>query len=187
MNTFAYCARQFEEATRKAAGVNPLLSPPLTSRDGEILLGWMAWARFVYFDLHGFPGGTCWLGDDHVAAIRADQLAEADLSETVVFAANCHLADRESVMMDALLEAGATYVVAGEGPNQGPTAGRLYGAPLLGLWFRRIVAFGMEPLLALTWAKKVVRVDEVLVGGQAAAADVDAMGFRAYVRNEGRA
>jgi hypothetical protein len=210
VKVFACCARAFEEATRRAAGVEPLTSPPLTREDAEVLLRWMAWAEFVYVDLHGAAGGTCWLGDGHVAAVAASQLAagprlaaatqlravsphdgetagrEGWLGGTVVFAANCHLGDRDSPMMDALLDAGARYVVAGEGPNAGPKAGRLYGAPLLGLWFRRLVGVGVGPLRALGWAKQVVRVDEVLVGGEVAAANVDAVGFRVYVRT-GRA
>lgn len=193
MRVFALCAAGFEEATRRAAGVEPLLSPPVSREDAEVVVGWMAWAEFVYLDLHGAPGGTCWLGDEHVAALCAGDLRPAGmetcptspgpLKGTMVFAANCHLGDRDSPMMDALLGAGARYVIAGEGPNAGPPGGRLYGAPLLGLWFRRMLRLGVRPLLALRWAKRVVRLDELVVGGEVEAANVDAVGFRAYVRS----
>jgi len=180
MKVFAYCALEFEEVTRRAAGVEPLTCPPVTANsfDPHQLEG----RDLVYFDLHGAPGGTCWLGYEWVVALCNRDLAGIDLSGVTVFAANCNLANSDSPMMDALLEAGARYVIAGEGPNEGPSAGRLYGTPLLGLWLRRFMLMGFEPLRALRLAKAFVSVD-TLVGGDVARAAEDTLAFRAYVRN----
>lgn len=179
MRVFAYCCASFEDITRKAAGVVPLISPPTSvynlspltlSRDYDLL----------YFDLHGLPGEACWLGDDRTLAMTATELRKANLTGAIVFATNCYLADDNSPMLDALLDAGARYVIGGDGKNQ---AGEktMFGASLLGLWFRRLLAWRIPPLHALTWAKKRVEWDLVDKASKRMAAK-DTLGFRAYYR-----
>ena len=172
MRTFACCAASFAEATQKAAGVRPVTSPPL--RAGMFDARWLEGWDFLYFDLHGQPGQPFWMGDDGIIALTAELVQEANLGGAVVFAASCYLGDEDSPMLEALLEAGASYVVGGEGPN---LAGQrsVMGASLLGLWFRRWLAIGLGPVTALQLAKARVQWRR----GKAAR---DAEAFRAYVR-----
>jgi len=92
----------------------------------------------------------------------------------VVFAVNCHVGDQTSPMLEALLAAGAAYVISGEGPNYGPPGGPLYGAPLLGLWLRRCLSMGMGVPTALRAAKRFAALRG---GGQYVVEDV--MAFEA--------
>ena len=156
-----------------AAGVEPLVCPP-TSAD-RFDPAWLEGYDLLYFDLHGRPYTRFWLGDSGVLALTAMQVRQADLGGAVVFAVNCHLADDESPMMEALLDAGARYVVGGQGKNY---AGQSFiqGAAMLGMWMRRLMALGLGPLGALTWAKRRVRVSAT---GQKA----DALAFRAFYRD----
>lgn len=172
IRVFAYCAQSFAEATRKAAGVEPLTCPPI-SAERFPPLGLQGY-DFLYLDLHGSPGEPFWRGDDRICALTATQVLSNDLRGCVVFAANCYLADGDSPMMDALLDAGARYVIGGAGENWGPTRGWLFGAPLLGLWLRRWLAIGLSPLRALGLAKRAVRMRGVAVE--------DTLAFRAYYR-----
>jgi len=146
----------------------------------------------LYFDLHGWPGGPVWLGQSKPGAVErrnvaltVEQLADIVLYGTVVFAATCHLADDESPMLDALLDAGARYVIGGEGVNWNGMHNPI-GAGLLGQWFRRGMQMGIEPLRALALAKQRVRLSLMryrVCGMEAqATAARDALAFRAYER-----
>jgi hypothetical protein len=178
MRVFAYCAASFEEATRKAAGVQPLTCPPVSA--GSFDPAWLEGDRkgrpydLLYFDLHGTPGSVSWRGDDRIEALTALQISRARLGEPVVFATNCFLADERSPMMEALLDAGARLVIAGDGENWGPRGRSLYGAPLLGMWLRRWMQVRVSPLRALALAKRSVRLRGVAVE--------DTLAFRAYYR-----
>jgi len=110
----------------------------------------------LYFDLHGRPGAGFWHGDDGIVALTAEQVRSVDLGGAVVFALNCYLADSCSPMMDSLLDAGASYVIGGDGQNWAGTSSALYGASLLGLWFRRLFMIGVPPLKALAVAKRAI-------------------------------
>jgi len=166
--------------TRKAAGVNPLTSPPFTARNIHSTFQKLTGCDLLYFDLHGQPGEACWLGDDHTIALSAAQLREVNLTGSIVFALGCYLADQDSPMLDALLDAGARYVVGGAGENW---AGRrsLFGASLLGLWFRRLLAWRVPPLTALALAKKRVKWGMMDKASKRLAAK-DTLQFRAYYR-----
>jgi hypothetical protein len=183
MRVFAYCCASFAEATRRAAGVRPLLSPPFSagSFDPRRLEG----HDLLYFDLHGEPGQDYWLGDQGVIALLASQVLEVDLQGAVVFATNCYLADEGSPMMDALLAAGARYVIGGEGQNWANTK-RPTGAALLGKRLRQLMLSGVEPLKALAIAKRWLvagtRAREVLGKEHEVMADKDTLAFRAYTR-----
>ena len=190
MRTFAYCCASFAEATRRAAGVEPLLSPPLSIAtfkpewlNGEPFTG-RPW-DLLYFDLHGQPSETFWRGDGGTIALTADQIRETYLGGAVVFGTNCYLGDLDSPMLKALFDAGAKYVIGGEGQNWASVK-RASGATLLGQRFRQILASGASPLKALALAKLWVRWDLRKHTRKGSAreilADKDTLAFRAYYR-----
>lgn len=179
MRVLAYCDAGFERATRQAAGVTPLTCPPVTAAtlDATVLQGY----ELLYFDLHGDPGKSWWYGlinhgmvSERITALHADQVSGLDLHGTVVFAATCHAGDPDNPMARAFMDAGAR-VIAGEGENYGPPGGRLYGAPLLGLWVRRGLELGWSITAALRLAKAMARM-----AGKAAK---DAVGFQLLMRD----
>lgn len=185
MDVFAYCCESFREATRRAAGVEPVTCPPASVEDFEP--GWLENRDLLYFDLHGAPGEGFWCGDGGIVALTAAQIAQVPLNNTIVFAANCYLADEDSPMMDALLEAGARYVIGGDGMNWAGQR-RLYGASLLGLAIRQMMAAGIDPLTALTIGKKRLMLQlagsKLLQRQDLAEAARDTLAFRAYYRRE---
>jgi len=187
VDVLAYCCASFAVATRRAAGVDPLTCPPLyaTAFDPDVLGG----RDLLYFDLHGRPGDTAWYGDDGLCAVTAEQLRYAPIDDSVVFAVNCHLGDEDSPMLDALLSAGARYVIGGPGKNYAGQVGVLY-ASLLGQAIRIMMSIGFDPLYALTQAKRLVsvtRLQALLERTREArrehvAAVIDTLEFRAYTR-----
>ena len=183
MRTLAICARAFKGSVRRAAGVEPLTSPPLAL--GMLAPADLAGAdakhpyRFLYVKLHGVPGRPYWYGDGYVKALDADTVRAADLGGCVVFASTCYLGDEDSPMMSALLEAGAV-VVAGAGLNYAAPV-QVVGSDVLGRLFRRFLSFHVSPAMALRWAKGMM----VRRGGLpwAQVGDglmVDTLGFRLY-------
>ena len=184
MRVFAYCCASFAEATRKAAGVEPVLCPPASTQTFDP--GWLEGYDLLYFDLHGQPDARHWQGDDAVLALAASQIRQADLGGAVVFALNCYLADEGSPMMDALLDAGARYVIGGDGKNW---AGQrdVYGAGLLGYLFRQLLARGVSPLKALALAKGGIRikmkVDRIAKKTGKVKAARDTLAFKVYYRS----
>lgn len=184
MRVLAYCCRSFVFSAVQAAGVQPHTCPPTTSATFDPR--WLEGRDLLYFDLHGEPGEALWRGDDGVIALTATQILEADLGRSIVFAANCHLADEDSPMLEALLDAGARYVIGGDGKNWGGQRA-LFGATLLGYAFRQAMAMGVEPLQALTWAKRRVKLDLTVEKylrrrPQQQLAAEDTLAFRAYYR-----
>jgi hypothetical protein len=168
MDILAYCCASFADSTQKAAGVVPLLSPPLSAFGGPGLDRFPVYALegqdVLYFKLHGLPGQPYWYGDDMITALTADQLPAADLSRTVVFVANCHLwasekSGKGAPMLDALLDAGAMAVVGGGGENFGKMH-EVYGADLLGKWFVMCLRLGASPLTAFYVAKARVSMED---------------------------
>jgi hypothetical protein len=151
MRVFAFCARSFQYSVAKAAGVEPLLSPPVEAfgeNGPEFNPRWVSGYDFLYFKLHGITAQPFWYGDDMITAVTAEQIASSDLHGAVVFVANCNTWDptrpgsprEQAPMLIALLRAGARAVVAGPGPNYGKSRG-IYGADLLGINFRRFLQF----------------------------------------------
>lgn len=184
MRVFAYCARQFTKATRRAAGISPSTCPPLSAETFWTQRAAIAAADLVYVDLHGRPGADAWYGDGGVVACTADQVRTLNLRGTVVFTVNCYVGDQSSPgvpgpMLEALLEAGAGYVIAGEGANYGPAGGPLYGAPLLGLWLRRFLSIGLTVPRAVGLGKRFAALRG---GGRFVVEDV--MAFAAIGRDE---
>ncbi|MFH1485969.1 MAG: hypothetical protein ABIH46_07860 [Chloroflexota bacterium] len=152
-SVFAYCAASFEWTVKRASGVAPKMSPPLTmdSFTPSLMEGY----EFLYFKLHGMPGQPFWYGDDGVTAISAHQIAEANLVGAVVFVANCHLP--ESPMLKALLGAGASAVIGGPGENYAGVQ-TIMGADLLGMYVRYLWQLGADAQRALRWAKLRLRL-----------------------------
>lgn len=183
MEVFAYCAANFREATRRAAGVEPLICPPASTAHFEP--SWLQGRDLLYFDLHGALARDRWLGDDGIVALTAGQVLECDLAGTVVFATNCYLADEKSPMMDALLEAGAWYVIGGEGLNWAGKD-RPEGASLLGWRFRQSLERRYDPLRALAIAKRYIRLrmaaSRILGLEEQTGALQDSLAFRVYYR-----
>lgn len=163
MKIFAYCAYSFKESTAKASGVEPATCPPMDSQGFNTL--WLAGKDLIYFDFHGEPGGDIWYeqyrrqGDllpTRTVALTAIQLSEAALTDSVVFVLSCHLADKGSPMLEALLDAGAAYVIGGDGKNWASTGPTLFGAAQLGYLFRIALTLGLDPLPALDHAKRAL-------------------------------
>jgi hypothetical protein len=188
VNVWAYCCQEFKKSTRRAAGVEPLTCPPVCASDFEPR--WLAGGDdgpwdLIYLDLHGQPGDTAWYGDQHIVALTEKQVRSVDLGGAVVFAVNCYLADDESPMMDALLDAGARYVIGGAGLNYGGTASMI-GASKLGQRFRQFFVLLGDPLKALSLAKRAVGIQGRLSSaiGRAGIEDAatDTLEFRAFYR-----
>lgn len=183
IRVLAYCCASFAESARKAAGAEPLCSPPMSA---EYFQPWWLQDRdLIYLDLHGGPGLWWWYGDDGTIALKEEQVRAADLGGAVVFALNCYLADAHSPMMDALLDAGASFVIGGDGQNWA-TGRRPTGAAWLGLRFRQMLERGFEPMKALAVSKRylslVMAAHRVLKKRSKVMADKDTLAFRAYYR-----
>lgn len=177
MRTIAYCAEPFATQVKRAAGVIPMTSPPVTA--SNLNTSMFDGAEFIYFDLHGKPGSNAWYNAIGCPAILAEQIKRMNLAGTIVFATNCYLADNNSPMLDALLVAGARYVVAGDGKNY-VNDRRIDGAELLGQWLRRLCAIGLDPLRALSLSKIRVRLSGTL--NRNALTVSDTLKFRAFER-----
>lgn len=152
MRVFACCAASFHRSVRRAAGVEPLLSPPVDL--AAFQPGWLGGFGLLYFKLHGLAGQPYWYGDGWLTALSVDAIRQADLSGAVVFVANCFL--EESPMLPALLSAGARAVIGGSGPNYARSAA-VDGADLLGLWLRRGLMAGFPVRQAFGLAKERLR------------------------------
>lgn len=157
MKVLAICAQSYAQSVQKAAGVDPICSPPMTLTlfDPAMLQGY----DFIYIKLHGFPHQPFWYGDRYITTCSLEQLAQADLGGAVVFLANCHSfqndpdgTPRLGRMLKATLDAGARAVVAGPGENLA-RAHTVAGADRLGRAFRRWMAVpGIRPAHAFTCA-----------------------------------
>ncbi len=178
MRVFAYCAAEFQESVRKAAGVVPLLSPPVTADILEPRC--LEDYDFIYLKLHGLPEEVYWYGDKWITALRATQILAADLRGTVVFVASCHLYQTgngrhpTSPMLNALLAAGARAVVGGAGENYAKRH-KVHGADRLGRTFRYLLQFGLAPYIAFRLARFALALKL-----HKAPADLDALNFRYF-------
>ena len=189
LKVFAYCAETFVDSVYKAAGVKPVTCPPWDAETFEVKA--LEGRDLLYFDFHGLPGASYWFEElqqagmimaERVKALTADQISEADLGGAIVFALSCYLGDEDSPMLDALLSAGASYVIGGEGKNWAH-AKRVTGANRLGFYFRKSLERGKTPLEALTIAKRLLRITI----SPARETVRDTLAFRAYYRPEANA
>lgn len=197
MKTLAICLKSTIISVRKASGVAPLTSPPVNidTFDPQALSGY----DFYYFKLHGLPNERFWYGDSyHTTTCSAGMLAAINMRigfggrGAVVFVANCFFIpegeiERGSPMLDALFQAGAQAVVGGPGENYARTH-TVAGADLLGKTLRLLVASGMPPDKAFSFARLSVHVKLVantLAERNTKAAD-DTLGFRLITRDQWR-
>jgi len=82
--------------------------------------------------------------------MSTDAFHNLDLSETIVFVANCHLPD--TPFLEAILDCNPLFLAGGTGVNL--TRGHsLVGAHLLGYLFRLAVELRIPPAVALAMAK----------------------------------
>ena len=191
MKVFAYCAAEFQHSVTKAAGVQPLLSPPATA---EIFHpSWLERYDFLYFKLEGLPEEIYWYGDNWITALRATQILAADLRGTVVFVANCHLFQTNnghhptSPMLAALLAAGARAVIGGSGKNYAKRHS-VHGADRLGRTFRHLLQLGLPPYIAFRLALAWLHLSFNFRSHQSAKerlADQDTLEFR-YFAGKGK-
>ena len=178
MKTFAYCAAEFQHSVRQAAGVQPLLSPPVTAEIFD--LRWLQGHDFIYLKLHGLPEEAYWYGDNWITALRATQILATNLTGTTVFVANCHLFQGNnghhptSPMLAALLGAGARTVVGGSGENYAKRHS-IHGADRLGRAFRYLLQLGLHPYTAFRLAQLMLSLKP-----HKDRADLDALNFRYF-------
>lgn len=153
MKVAAYCLAEFLGITTQAVGGKPLTAPPLSA--ATFAPGLLEGAEFLYFDMHGSAGAPFWDDGYSTPTLYANTLRECDLRGVVAFTTACHAGDKSSPMLDALLYAGCSYVVAGEGENY--TTTRISGAAQLGRLFFRAYRKGATPPAALSIAKRFYR------------------------------
>lgn len=167
MRVFAYCVRSAKRAVREAVGVDPITSPPTTAPHFNPL--WLEGNDLIYFRLHGAKGFSSWFNDHGGLALDIAAVEIADLGGAVVVVANCYGAS--DPMIQALYMAGASTVIAGEGPNYG---GRGYaiGTDLLTMWLRR----GLELGISVPTSLAIARARLAMTAWRKS--DRDAMAFR---------
>lgn len=187
MKTLAYCAASFEKSVHRAAGVQPVLSPPV---DLELISpAQFEGYDFIYFKLHGLPGQPYWYGDFWTTAISADQVRKMTLDNTIIFAACCHLYQgepghyRPGPMLTALLSAGARAIVGGPGINYAKGYA-LYGADVLGHAFRIFTGLKFQPTtalrLALARTRLHLRLKKKRITEKELADTIDTLAFRIF-------
>lgn len=158
MNVFAYCANSFRESVHQAAGVEPLCSPPVTWQSFSHTL---LQADLVYLKLHGSRYLVQWYGEHELIALTRTQILAADLSQTVLFIANCHsfhvMKGRTilSPMLKACLQAGARAVICGPGQTRA-RARAVDGCDLLGRHVRRFLTMRLPPTIAFRLARALL-------------------------------
>lgn len=145
----AWSLASTEESWRRASGQDRVVTTPPVSLN-EFRPGWLEYRDLIMLKLHGWPGDPIMWGDDCVVALSVGMLHQVNLGGAIVFAANCHLP--ESPVLQALLDAGASCVIGGQGTNYGGVE-QMTGADLLGAYFRRALEAGAEPGRALRIAK----------------------------------
>lgn len=176
MKTFAYCSKEYVDATRRAAGVEPFTCPPVTAKTLHLPL--LEGNDLIFINLHSLPDLNALLGSANgpPVALQGPQLEGLDLGNAVVFSEACFMGDRQHPMRQAFLDAGASVVLAGPGKNYGATSADLKGADLLGLWFRRGLERGWRPGRALKLARARVR----LAAWRGSKSARDALGFELW-------
>lgn len=176
-NVFAYCGRGQRLAVQKAAGVKPLTCPPINvSNFNSDWLHPEKPYKLLYFSLHGLPEQPYWYGENWETAISAQHFEGIDLTQTVIFAANCYF--EGSAMEKALLACNPRAIIGGSGRNWTRTV-RLIGANLLGWYFRRLFLCGLGVNQSLHLAKLGVKgnnakIKNKVIKSPADAVDVDA-------------
>ena len=148
LNVFAYCCASQRSAVSKAAGVEPLTSPPMhfEAFDARLLEN----RDLLYFALHGLPDQPYWYGDDYLTALSVDTFHGLNLRQCTVFVANCHFT--ASPFLPAIRACRPRAIIAGSGENYARSAS-LVGPHLLGYYLRVGLQAGLPPTLSLAAAK----------------------------------
>lgn len=181
MRVLALGVAEFSGALREAAGFGVFSFPPLNcnSFDPYSLHN----RDLILIDLHGAPGAFEWRDNSGRVAITAQQIRQSKLNGAVVFCLSCYLGDDNSPMLDALLDAGASYVIGGKGENWSG-ARQVFGADFLAKKFRQCMEHNIPPLVALTLAKHFTRLHAATQRATGNTkwlkADLDALDFHAY-------
>lgn len=157
MRVVALSAASWAGATREAAGVEPIVLP---GADASRFWPEVALCDVLYVNLHGLEGQPYWYSDGYVTALSARVLAEEDLMlrGVIAFASCCFGVDADGApgpMVQALLDAGCSAVVAGDGLNYGGDR-RARGADVLGQWFVRALGMGWTARRAFDAARGVM-------------------------------
>lgn len=173
MRTLALCSYEYERWVKKAAGVQPILSPPFNAEvfKPSIFQSY----DLLYIKLYGLENQPYWVNKQDRIVLDAEQVGSLNLKGTTVFVANCYLPD--SPMLAALLQAGAKAVVGGDGFNYFRKS-KLAGADLLGLNFRRALQMGLSPKKALAVAKAPLKFKERR--GKADKVTMDTLAFKVW-------
>lgn len=153
MNIVAICAESFAVATTAVVKVKPLSSPPLFDSSFDPAL--IGNPDLLYIHLHGLPNDPALIGDLGVA-VTAEQLRSCNLKGTIVLVLSCFVGTIGHPVLEALLDAGARYVVAAPGENY---AGKstVIGADVLAREFITWLDMKVVCKVALRLAKLRVR------------------------------
>ncbi len=162
------------EATQRASGVMPYSFPPLDMNKFDPK--WLEGADLLYIHLHGMPDQPYWYGDHLDTAISAEQIKRLNLAGVVSFVANCYGAG--SRMLEALLEAGCSAVIAGPGTNY-TVEDQVRGADKLGAEF--IKAYSQDPDRDVGRAL-VIAKDRIRLLSLVSPWERDALEFKIYIR-----
>lgn len=114
----AYCAKDWERATKAAAGTTPFTAPPLAADSPAVekLLDEATKAKIFYLNLHGYVGQPYFYGQSGnvqgPTALTVDQVLARDWTGVVVFAEVCFAAaDGGSPIAKAFLKQGAAAFI----------------------------------------------------------------------------
>jgi len=154
MRVLALCSVEYRKWVKRAAGVEPLLSPPLTLEN--IAPSTFEGYDLLYFKLFGRPNDPHWYNVQGEAVVSAELLRASDLGGATVFVANCYLPD--SPMLEALQDAGAGAIIGGAGYNYFRKS-KLDGVDLLGLYVRVLMQYGASAQGALKFARARLMVN----------------------------
>lgn len=187
MKVVAYASEMYAEALKRAAGVTPITSPPVTGYSVNVKE--FEGAGVLIFMLHGELGDPVWRGEGRQTigpitlrpeALRVDQLRGLDLQGTVILLGNCWSGNGPDVFRPVLFEAGASAIIAGEGANYSERSSGQAGFPQLVRWF--LSYYPRHSVRTALLLSKLSMVANLVKGGLYVAADVDTLAFKLFER-----
>ncbi len=156
MRILAFTDLRYVQATRQVVGgeARVMTSPPTFAR--EVQPEWFAGYDFIYLDLHGLVSSVYLYSGPEAerAALSLETVRAMALGGAVVFATTCYLPQTQ--FPAAFLAAGASAVIAGDGPNYGGRT-RLTGAQTLAQLVLRFMERGLVASAALARAKRALQ------------------------------
>lgn len=164
LNVWAYSAADWWRATRLAAGVNPVVSPPFHHENMADELAQAARSDLVYLNLHGFAGQDNLFGqlDEMIGptALTPQLVAEYDWHGAVIYAEVCFsAAGGGGVLARAFLQHGAAAFIGSTSEAYGRVRPSLFDgeADRLGWFFRKAYGRIGDARRALIVAKRWLR------------------------------